>query len=695
MSWRSRSTYPELGPALAVLAALGPATARAQDPSRRRRSTSRSSAAPRRRDPGRVTLSADEARRVPGTAGDALLAVGSLPGLARPAFDDGKLVVWGAAPGDTRVYVDGVPVPALYHGGGLRGVVGADLIQSLDLVPGGYEAAFGRAIGGLVRLRTRDLPAEGVHGFAAADLLDASAMVTAAVAGGRLRVAVAGRVSYLDRILAGVVSPSVGDLVPIPRYQDYQAKISLALREDEAIHLLLLGSGDALDRSLVSPDPGAVRHQITTSGFERALLRYTRALPDGTGVEVVPFFGRDTQSFDASYGTIPARDAEAAFRYGARASARIPLSPALAVSAGVDAEGTIAGLSRAGSLTIPAREGDLYVFGQAPGAGVNADRWNANLAGVAPYVSAEIRLGPLTVVPGLRVEGFLIEGSRATPRVGATPAVGFSRLTADLDPRLSASLALSPRLTLSAAAGVYHQPPDPADLSAVFGTPALGPQRAVNVSVGEDARLGAGVELSLVGYYRLLDHLVVRSRLPDPTLAQALVQDGQGRSYGAQILLRRPPREGLYGWIAYTLSRSERRYAGDASYRLFDYDQPHAFAAVASYELGGFRLGARFRAATGAPRTPVVGSFTDTSTGQFEPTFGAQNSTRLPAFYQLDLRAERPFTWSRVRLVLSLDVLNVTFHQNAEEIVYTYDYSRHSYITGLPILGVLGARIEI
>jgi hypothetical protein len=199
----------------------------------------------------------------------------------------------------------------------------------------------------------------------------------------------------------------------------------------------------------------------------------------------------------------------------------------------------------------------------------------------------------------------------------------------------------------------------------------------------------------MTGFYRQLDQLVVRSRLPDPTLAQALVQDGEGRSYGAQILVRRPPREGLYGWIAYTLSRSERRYVGDPGYRLFDDDQPHVLAAVAGYEIARFRLGARFRAASGAPRTPVVGSYVDANSGQLEPTFGAQNSIRLPAFYQLDLRAERPFTWSRVKVVLSLDVINVTFHRNAEEIVYSFDYSRHAYITGLPILGVLGARIEI
>ncbi len=553
VSWRSRSTCPEgLSAALLALIASAPARALGDEP---KAATDQAvtpievsaSAAPRARDPGRVTLPIEEARRVAGTAGDALQAVGSLPGLARPAFDGGKLIVWGAAPADTRVYVDGVEVPALYHGGGLRGVVSADLVQSLDLVPGAYGADYGRALGGLVRLQTRELPAEGVHGSAGADLLDASALVTAAAFDGKLRVALAGRVSYLDRILAGVVSPQVGDFVPIPRYHDYQAKVSLALREDEALDLTLLGSGDALDRTVVSPDPGAVHRESTSSSFERVLLRYTRAFADGTGVVVTPFFGQDQQTFDASYGAIPAQQDETTWRYGVRASARVPFTPSIAASAGLDALGSSSSLFRAGSLDIPAREGDLYVFGQPPGADVNADAWTANIVDVAPYLTADLKLGPVTITPGLRADVFLIEGSRLTPRAGATPDIGFSRLTGAVDPRLAASLRLGSRLTLSGAVGLYHQPPDPADLSAVFGTPALDLQRAVHVSVGEAARLPADIGLELTGYYERLDHLVVRSRLPDPTLAQALTQDGEGRSYGAQILLRRPLRQGLLG----------------------------------------------------------------------------------------------------------------------------------------------------
>src|SRR5258708_6836270 len=55
-----------------------------------------------------VTVSAPEARKAAGTEGDPAKIVFDLPGVARPAFDSGGLVVWGSAPTDTRVYVDGV-----------------------------------------------------------------------------------------------------------------------------------------------------------------------------------------------------------------------------------------------------------------------------------------------------------------------------------------------------------------------------------------------------------------------------------------------------------------------------------------------------------------------------------------------------------------------------------------------------------
>jgi len=62
-----------------------------------------------------VTLTMAEVRRVPGTFGDPVRVIQSLPGAARAPFGTGLLVLRGANPEDSNVYVDGVEVPLVYH----------------------------------------------------------------------------------------------------------------------------------------------------------------------------------------------------------------------------------------------------------------------------------------------------------------------------------------------------------------------------------------------------------------------------------------------------------------------------------------------------------------------------------------------------------------------------------------------------
>jgi hypothetical protein len=149
----------------------------------------------------------------------------------------------------------------------------------------------------------------------------------------------------------------------------------------------------------------------------------------------------------------------------------------------------------------------------------------------------------------------------------------------------------------------------------------------------------------------------------------------------------------LSGWVSYTASRSERTDHPGAATRLFDYDQTHVLAIVAHWAWRGLNLGARFRYTSGFPRTAVTGSFYDARDDQFQPLFGAHNAIRLPEFLQLDLRAEYGFQYKRVVFDAYLDVQNVTYQRNAEEIAYNEDFSRRGFITGLPTLAVLGLRV--
>lgn len=649
--------------------------------------------APRiRKEATETSIRTEEARRVPGTQGDTLKVVQNLPGVARSSFGGGQLVVWGSAPKETRVVIDGVEIPALYHAGGLRSTITSDLVKSIDLVPGGYGAPYGRGLGGLVRVETRQLPAEGDHGFVALDGIDGSAMVSHA--GEHGRYALAGRYSWLDRLLPLVTSESVNDYFPIPRYWDAQFKASWEPGDGQTLDATALGAFDRLRRTIPSDDPARQRSETTESSFWRASARWSALLPDGSSFSLIPSVGEDRSLTQAQFGPRPALLEVDSWRIGLRGAYRRKLAEGATLSLGVDALSTPSSARRQGSLNVPAREGDINVFGQPPSDDVSVDDWSTHIADIGPYANLELSEGPFSLSLGLRGDAFLIEASRLTPRSGATPAIGASDLSFTLSPRGSLTWRPLKRLSLTLSGGVYYQAPEPEDLSAVFGNPTLSLQRALHSSLGGSLRLTPTLSFETTVYYKSFDSLVVRSALPTPPIAGALTQEGTGQSYGVQAILRQELAENFFGWLTYNLSRSERTdHPGDAP-RLFDYDQTHAFSAVASYDWRGFTFGSRFRVATGAPRTPVTGSFFDTRDDVYQPLFGVHNSVRVPLFWQVDARVERAFVFQRARLNLFLDVQNVTARSNAEEIAYNFDYSQRKYVTGLPLLPVFGGRLE-
>lgn len=643
-------------------------------------------------DATELTVSAAQGQSFAGTQGDPLKAVQDLPGVGRAAFDSGQLVVWGAMPSQTRVLIDGVELPALYHLGGIRSVVSGDLVSSMSLTPGAFAADYGRALGGILRIESREGVPKGVHGAVRIDLLDASAVLTAGI-GERLELAVAGRYGYLDRLAGALVPPAASELLPLPSYDDYQLKARLRLRSGESLSLLVLGSDDRLQRTVPAPAPAQTRSEQSERSFYRVALVYQRRSAKGDEIRVTPFIGIDRSRQEQRSGPIPTHLDRDAITYGVRASWRGVVASRLRVQGGIDLAGSRSRVDRLGSLTLPAREGDIVVFGQKPSDDLAADVASVHILDVGPYLMAQWRLGPVTISPGVRLDAYLIEGDRQTPPVVGTPPVGFARLEWGIDPRLTVLWQAHRRFELFAAAGLYHQAPEPAELSAVFGNPTLGLTRAGHVALGGTVRLTSTTRIEAVGFFRLLDQLVTRNALATPPLGRVLTQDGQGRSYGGQLLVRQELFHGFSGWLAYTLSRSEIQDQPGGPHRLSDYDQPHVLMVVANYERAGWNCGARLRFSSGFPRTAVIGAYYDVRADVDQPIFGEHNAFRIPEFVQLDLRVSRSFTLRRLTIDLSLDVQNVNARSNPEEVAYSADYARRGFITGLPTLAVLGARM--
>ncbi len=643
-------------------------------------------------------VQATQAQKVPGTQGDVLKVVENLPGVARAAVGSGAIVVWGAAPQDTRVYVDGIHVPRLYHDGGYRSILPSAFVKSVELVPGGYGPAYGRGLGGIVTVSLRPLDDDRVHGSVGADVIDASADVRARV-GDRVHVALGARKSYLDSVLSAVTTADVGNYVPIPRYWDGQARVVFDLAPHETVEIGGFASSDRIAHTLINPDPSLTTRQTTATDFQRFYARYEKHTTDGAIVAVVPWFGFDSTSLVNVFGTTPTDVQDDSTVLGLRADWHGPLLGDIRANVGLDAEAVLSKLHRAGSIGAPPREGDESTFGQAPPSQVDTDDWKTTILSLAAFAEADIPMfgERLHIVPGARFEPFFVDTNKTRPETvqsGPQTPIGHARHEDALEPRISVRYSITPRIAVKAAFGGYHQTAQPEELSAAFGTPTLVLSTAQHYLVGSAFQLTDSLAIESTAFLSISQDLVVRSEAPSPFIAQALEQTGIGRSYGTQFLLRQQSVGRFFGWVSYTIMRSQRKDSPNQDWRLFDYDQTHVFTALGSYDLGsGFEVGARFRYATGYPRTPVVGSFFDARTNAYEPIFGTHNGTRIPPFVALDVRASKRFKWGDVRGECYLDVQNVTSNSNPEEVVYNTTYTQRGYITGMPILPVLGLRL--
>ena len=175
---------------------------------------------------------------------------------------------------------------------------------------------------------------------------------------------------------------------------------------------------------------------------------------------------------------------------------------------------------------------------------------------------------------------------------------------------------------------------------------------------------------------------------------------GQSRAYGLELLLRHSITEHFYGWVAYTLSKSEvagtlaegipmgmngmPRNGSDLSWRPGPFDQTHNLILVASYRFRDWETGASYRLVTGTPRTPVAGSFLDADFGTYTRENGPPGSARNAIFSQLDVRVERRFTFDRWVLGIYLDCINVLNSENAEGVLYDYRSRQSAPLRGVP-----------
>lgn len=585
------------------------------------------------REQPRVALRGPELTSTPGTLGDPLRTIESLPGVAAVAWPAPIYAIRGSNPGNTGYFLDQMEVPLLFHLALGPSVIHPYFFDSLSFYSGGYPTEYGRYVAGAVATQTRAPATDRAHASAEVRLYDAGALLSTPLPDGNGAIAAAFRYSYTGALLSLLRN----DLKL--SYWDYQVRADRRLGAWK-LTLLAFGSGDDLDYRTDDQDFG---NQYKLQ-FHRVSVRARRAVGGG---ELTVQLGL---GYDHSVAPIVQN------HYSISASA-LGGFPRLAWERSIDHW-----MLQIGTDGQVQRYWPKSNVGEAGVSDLARDR-TAVLTGL--YASASYRSGGrLTVTPGLRWDNYAIGGSYKQH-------LGF---------RLSARLAVDENTWMTGSGGSFSQAPSlgvqlPAAQN--FGLSLYGLQTSWQAALGVGSRRVTGLEIEATAYlqrYVLTDLRDPALIAPDPLAADFLVRR-DARSYGIEIMVRRPRSHRLHGWISYTLSQNERALGGGVI-GPSDWDQRHILNAVVGYRIGSYVLGARAHYNTGRP-VLVNGA-------------EAETFVRLPAFYQLDLRAERRFLFDAFTLSAYAEVVNATLTREVYQIVQDSngDLSQRSLRVFLPSIGV-------
>lgn len=602
-----------------------------------------------------TTLREAEIREVPGTRGDPLRVISSLPGVVPLAGFLPYVVVRGAAPGNTGYYLDGSRIPILFHVALGPSVLHPQFIDAVDFYPGGAPVRLGRYVSGIIEARTRPSRRDRVHGDVDLRLTDAGGlleipvnrsyipgcrakhMITCKRGPGKGALTFAGRYSYTGALLTLVQSQAR------IRFWDYQARFDHKVGEQADLTMFAFGSFDDIGQKpytdpnsgeRVNPDPFVrfMFHRIDTRVKQR--LR-----GDGSAVYAV-VLGLDQS------GVTQFRTNE--WRIAPRLDVRVPINDRVSIGFGIDQEFQIFRLATPLDQLDDVNVEDVALL--------FSDRFVSATAG---YFELLFKKAGFEMRPGIRVDAYTQYG--ASPYLPTaktiTSAVG-------VDPRITFRETINSRWTLRQAIGLYHQPPSfPIP---VPGIESFGFERGLQ----QNAQASFGYEVDIVrdrlqltqeaygGYLsNLQDYEFAAASESDPVEElEDVIAQVTGWAYGLETMLKLDPELRMFGWAAYTLSRSTRNYevGGHAP---SNWDQRHILNVVLGYRISDkWNFGGRVHYHTGRPWTAPVDN-----QSTIDALASNRNNARLPAFFQLDLRVERNWRFPNWQLDLFLDVTNATY----------------------------------
>ena len=571
----------------------------------------------------RISIRAKPVQQLPALGeADLLRSLQLLPGIQAVSDISSGLYVRGGGPGQTAILLDDIPLYNPSHLFGLFSTFNPDAIKKVDLYKGAYPAPYGRTLGAVLDVSNREGNRQRTSGRGGVSLISGRLLTEGPVGQGSWMLA--GRRTYLEPVLSAIRSRGVD--IPLNYYfYDFNGKVNQRWGDDTFTVSTYWGQDD-LWLDLEDDEESFVDLRW---GNRALTARWTHIFSPA-------LFGHFMAAGSSYESIIALRFLDAPVRIANR----------------------IRDLSLKGDLDYFANRhhtlslGFLATLFEFHFARSFNERTQLDLRQepvlLEGYVQDEWRLGPTTQVQ---------LGGR-----GTYFSVG-DRL--HFTPRLSLSHALSDKVQVKAAGGVYRQHLQLITTEAFSGgdfwvplDSTVEPGRSYQAVTGVEWTPSQRYQLSVEAYYTDLANLVtVDTEVADDNEAThsdaVFNSNGTGWASGIEVFWQR--RTGaLTGWVGYALSWTRRTFPELNAGRPFPpkHDRRHDLSFVASYKVGAWRFGANLAYATGQAFTPV------------SETPAQRNSARLLPYHRLDVSASRSFELWRADSELYVQIFNVYSRRN-------------------------------
>lgn len=654
-----------------------------------------------------------EIEKSPGANRDISRIVQSYPGVSfSPASYRNDLIVRGGAPSENRFYLDGVEIPNINHfstqgaSGGPVGIINADLIREVNFYTGAFPADKGNALSSVLDFKLRDGDMERNSVKATLGASEVS-LASNGHLGKKTSYLVSVRQSYLQFLFDMIGLPF------LPTFTDAQFKLKTRFNEQNELTVLGLGGIDNM------------RLNTKADSEENAyILSYLPKIQQETftlGAVYRHYAGAHVQSLIVSHSYLNNRNTKYQNNNESNpedlmlrlrsteqdTKFRLENSSTLQnwkINVGVNLD-----YSQYTNTTFQrvyidrSQTFDYHTY-------LAILRWG--LFGTINYTSMDDRF---TASLGLRADGNNYSSA-------------MKNLSDQLSPRLALSYQLTDRWTVSGSAGLYNQLPPYTALGfknnhgAYANKYTLRYMKVSQESLGISWRKGDTFEVSLEGFYKDYDKIPLSVADGIPLACKGndygvignelLTSTAQGRSYGAEIMVKWLIAKKLNLASSLTLFNSEYRNNKESEYIASAWDNRYIFNLRGTYNLPHqWSFGMKVSCIGGAPYTPYDVAKSSLVTawdaqGKAYYDYSKYNQERLPAYAQVDVRIDKTFYLKRCMLGFYIDLQNITVSKlkqpdvlmstgdiknpNApkEEQQYTLKQIKQTSGTLLPTLGI-------